>query len=72
MLYGECVPFVCYGHHNLPDELTIRAVIANFATSLLDIELLSCIRTVRTEENVAAVVSTVDEDREMSIRSRSQ
>ncbi|KAK9876160.1 hypothetical protein WA026_011276 [Henosepilachna vigintioctopunctata] len=63
-----------YGRHNRPGESTIRAVITKFRTkfTLLDIKPLSRMRTVRTEENIAAVAYSVNEVREMSICNRSQ
>ncbi|QQP37612.1 Putative DD41D transposase, partial [Caligus rogercresseyi] len=63
-----------YGRHNRPCESTIRAVITKFRTkfTLLDIKPSTRMRTVRTEENIAAVASSVNENREMSIRRRSQ
>lgn len=57
-----------------PGVSTIRAVITQFRTkfTFFDIKPLSRMRTVRNEENIAAVLSSVNEDREMSIRRRSQ
>lgn len=50
-----------------PGVSTIRTKFTFF-----DIKPLSRMRTVRNEENIAAVLSSVNEDREMSIRRRSQ
>lgn len=69
-----------YGRHNRPDESKIRAVITKFHTklTLLDIKSLSRMHTVRTEENIAAVASSITEifslyeDCEKLIRRRSQ
>ena len=57
-----------------PCESTIHAVITKFRTkfTLLDIKPSTRLRTVRTEENIAVVASSVNENCEMSIRRRSQ
>lgn len=53
---------------------TIRAVITKFLTkfTLLDIKSWSRMRRVRSEENITAMVSSVNEGAEMLIRHRSQ
>lgn len=63
-----------YGRHNRPTEQAIQAIVTKFQTSftLLDINPPTRIHRVRTEENIAAVSASVAEDREMSIRRRSQ
>lgn len=63
-----------YGLHNRPSEQTINAIVTKFRTqfTLLDIKPTTRMRTVRTEENIASVSESVAEDREMSIRRRSQ
>ena len=55
-------------------EQTINAIVTKFRTqfTLLDIKPTTRMRTVRTEENIASVSDSVAEDREMSIRRRSQ
>lgn len=57
-----------YGLHNLPGELTIRAVITKFP--MLDNKPLSRMRKVIAEERIEDVVSSVNENHEMSIRRR--
>lgn len=55
-----CVCYVCYKHfygrHNRTGASTILDVVTKFfgKLTLLDIKSLSCIRTVRTEENIAS------------------
>ena len=74
-----------YGRHNRPTEQAIQAIVTNFQASftlldinppthctLLDINPPTRIHRVRTEQNIAAVSASVVEDREMSIRRRSQ
>ena len=63
-----------YGLHNRSSEETINAIVTKFRTqfTLLDIKPTTRMRTVRTEENIASVSESVAEDREMSIRRRSQ
>jgi hypothetical protein len=71
-VYRALRPF--YGEHNRPSEQAIRAVIDRFCTNftLLDSKPSTRQRNVRTEENIAAVARSVEEDAEMSIRRRSQ
>lgn len=65
----HCLLTPYHGGHNGPGESTIHAVTN---CTLLDIKPLSRMCTVCTKENIAAVVSRVDENREMSILRRSQ
>ena len=63
-----------YGAHNRPSEQTIRRTVDRFRTtySLHDAITLTRRRNVRTEENIAAVNESVEEDPNVSIRRRSQ
>lgn len=63
-----------YGQFGRPTEEAIRKLVTKFRTqfTLLNIKPLTRIRRVRTEENIAAVSASVIDDREMSIRRRSQ
>lgn len=63
-----------YGQHNRPTERTIRNTITHLETqhSLLDNVRPNRPRPARSEENIAAVAESVHEDREESIRHRSQ
>ena len=62
------LPF--YVQFNRPTEAAIRAIVTKFRTkfTLLDIKP----RRVRTEENIAAVSASVNDDHQISIRRRSQ
>ncbi|CAH1994731.1 unnamed protein product [Acanthoscelides obtectus] len=63
-----------YGQFGRPTEGAIRKLETKFRTqfTLLDIKPPTRRRRVRTEENIAAVSASVSDDREMSIRRRSQ
>lgn len=63
-----------YGQFDRPTEGAIRKLVTKLRTqfTLLDIKPSTRIRRVRTEENIAAVSASVFDDREMSIRRRSQ
>ena len=63
-----------YGAHNRPSEQTIRRTVDRFRTtySLHDAITPTRRRNVRTEENIAAVNESVEEDPNVSIRRRSQ
>ena len=63
-----------YGQHNRPTERTIRNTITHLETqhSLLDNIRPNRLRPARSEQNIAAVAERVREDREESIRRRSQ
>ncbi|KAG5886763.1 hypothetical protein JTB14_016550 [Gonioctena quinquepunctata] len=63
-----------YGGNNRPSKRTIAKTIKKFKTqfSLSDDRQPNRLRTARYEENVAAVAESVREDREQSIRRRSQ
>lgn len=63
-----------YGRHNRPSERTIHNTITKFRTqfTLLDIHPSNIERRARTEQNIAAVAQSVRENRQQSIRRRSQ
>lgn len=63
-----------YGRHNRPTEAGIRRVVEKFRTNftLLDIKPPTRMRRVRTEENIASVSASVNDDPNLSIRRRSQ
>ncbi|CAH2000968.1 unnamed protein product [Acanthoscelides obtectus] len=63
-----------YGQFGRPAEGAIRKLVIKFRTQfiLLDIKPPTRRRRVMTEENIAAVSASVSDDREMSIRRRSQ
>lgn len=63
-----------YGLHNRPTERTIRYTIEKFETqfSLLDNTRPNRAHPARSEENIAAVAESVSDDRDESIRRRSQ
>lgn len=63
-----------YGAHNRPTERCIRRIIDKFRTqfTLLDIKTKTRQKSVRSQENIAAVAASVDEDPNLSIRRRSQ
>ena len=52
----------------------IRAIVTKFRTkfTLLDIKPLTRLHRMRTEENIAAVSASVNDDHQLSIRRRSQ
>ena len=54
--------------------MAIRAIVNKFRTkfTLLDIKPATRLRRVRTEENIAAVSASVNDDPQFSIRCRSQ
>lgn len=70
--YRALRPF--YGPHNRPSEQLIRLTMERFRTtfSLNDNSHPQRQRTVRTEEVIAAVERSVEEDPSQSIRHRSQ
>lgn len=63
-----------YGPHNRPSEQAIRRIIDHFRTnySLHDTATATRQRNVCTEQAIAAVEESLNEDPEMSIRRRSQ
>ncbi|CAH1988625.1 unnamed protein product [Acanthoscelides obtectus] len=63
-----------YRQFGRPTEGAIRKLVTKFRTqfTLLDIKPPTRRRRVRTEESIAAVSASVSDDREMSIRPRSQ
>ena len=56
-----------------PTELTIQAIVTKFRTTftLLDIKPPTCLRRVRTKENITAVSASVNDDHQLSIHRRS-
>ena len=54
--------------------MAIRAIVTKFRTkfTLLDIKTPTRLRRVRTEENIAAVSASVNDDHQLTIRRRSQ
>ena len=66
------LPFYC--QLNRPTKSVIRAIVTKFCTkfTLLDIKPPTCLRSVRTEENIAAVSASVNDDHQLSVRRRSQ
>ncbi|XP_054734725.1 uncharacterized protein LOC129242188 [Anastrepha obliqua] len=71
-VYRAFLPF--YGQFNRPTEAAIRAIVTKFRTkfTLLGIKPPMRLRRVRTEENIAAVSASVNDDHQLSIRRRSQ
>ena len=67
-VHRALLPF--YGRHSRLSEQSIRKIVTKYHTkfTLLDIKPPTRLR----EENIAAVSASVTEDREMSIRRRSQ
>ena len=69
-MLSALLPF--YGPFNQPTKVTIRAIVSKFCTkfTLLDIISSTRLRRVRTEENIAAVSASVNDDhRFIAIRS---
>ena len=71
-VHRALLPF--YGQFRRPSLSAIRGVVMKFRTkfTLLDIKPSTRSCNVRNEENIAAVAASVQEDRELSIRRRSQ
>ena len=71
-VHRALLPF--YGQFNRPTEAAIRAIVTKFRTkfTLLDIKPPARLRRVRTEENIAAVSASVNDDHQLSIRRRAQ
>ena len=63
-----------YGQFNRPTEAIIRAIVTKFRTkyTFLDIKPPIRLRRGRTEENIAAVLASVNDDHQLSIRRHSQ
>ena len=63
-----------YGQFNRSTEATIRTIVTKFRTkfTLLATKPPTRLRRMRTEENMAAVSARVNDDHQLSIRSRSQ
>ena len=66
--------FPFYGQLKQPTEAAIRANVAKFPSkfTFLNIKPPTRLRRVRTEENIAAVSASVNDDHQLSIRRRSQ
>ena len=66
------LPF--YGQCNRPTEAAIRAIVTKFRTkfTLLAITPPTHLRRVRTEENIAAVSASVNDDHQLFTHRRSQ
>ena len=71
-LHRALLPF--YGQFNRLTEAAIRAILTKFRTkfTLLDIKPPTRLRRVPTEENIAAVSASVNDEHQLSIRRRSQ
>lgn len=71
-VYRALRPF--YGIHNRPTERTIRETINRFRTNftLLDHHPSTRVRPARNADNIAAVAESIRENRDQSIRRRSQ
>ena len=66
-VYRALFPF--YGQFNRPTKAAIRAIAIKIRTkfTLLDIKPQTRLRRVRTEENIAAVSASVNDDHQLSI-----
>ena len=63
-----------YGQHHHPTEGTIRRIVEKFETigSVVDQSTSVCHRNARSDENIVAVLESVSEDSNLSIRRRAQ
>ena len=63
-----------YGQFNRSTEAATRAILTKLRTKfiLLDIKPPTRLRRARTEENIAAVSASVNDDHQLPIRRRSQ
>ena len=70
LLRRALLPF--YGPFNRPTEAALPATVTIFRTkfTLLDIKPATRLRTVRIEENIVAVLGSVNDDHQLSIRCR--
>ena len=70
---AHCALLQFYAQFNRPTKAAIRAIVTKFRTkfTLLDIKPPTCLRKVRTEENIAAVSASVNDDHQLSIRRHS-
>ena len=64
-IHRALLPFI--GQFNRPTE---AAIVTKFHIRLLDIKPPTRLRRVRTEQNIAAVSSSVNDDHQLSIRRR--
>ena len=71
-IHSALLPF--YGQFNRHTEATIRTIVTKFCTkfTLLDIKPSAGLRRVRTEENVAVILASINDDHQLSIRYRSE
>ena len=67
-VHRTLLPF--YGQFNRPTAAAIRATVTKF--TLLDIKPPTRLRRLRTEENIAAVSASINDDHQLSIHRRSQ
>ena len=67
-VHSALIPF--YGQFNRPTEAPIWAIVNKFRTklTLFDIKPPTRLRREQTEENIAAVSTSVDDDLQLSIR----
>ena len=67
-VHRALLPF--YDQFNRPTEAAIRAIVTKFRTkfTLMDIEPPTRLRRVRTEERIAAVSASVNDDHQLSNR----
>ena len=67
-VHRALIPF--YGEFNRPTESAIRAIVTKFHTkfTLLDIKPPTRLRGVRTEENIAVVPASINDDHQLSMR----
>ena len=66
----HCALLPFYGEFNRHTEATIRTIVTKFRTkfTLLGIKPSTRLRRVRTEKNIAAVSTNVNDDHQLSIR----
>ena len=71
-VHRALLPF--YGQFNRPTEAAIQTIVTKFRTkfTLLDIKPPTRLHRAQTEETIAAVSASVNDDHQLSIRHRSQ
>ena len=64
-VHRALLPF--YGQFNRPTETAIRAIVTKIRIkfTLMVIKSATCLRRVRTEENIAAVSASVNDDHQL-------
>ena len=67
-IHRALLPF--YGQFNRPAEAAIRTIVTKFRTKFTLLDIKS--PTERTEENIAAISISVNDDHQLSIRPHSQ